>query len=331
MERREVAVLGVACFVASIVLYQSVTKAKKPHSTSAYDTISRSSIASIREQAPANLDHSDTSEQKVNDSANSLPTLEAKTNVEFTRKEQSTVLSRDQWIVSSGLLDNFREIRDMFTPEKLADMFPARYQDSREFIETRADYYAQELATIFSADSIRRMEQKRIDVLRAYTSPNSLEDRILRTELLVEAKFFSAKVDDDLGDGFLSTLVFEIDKVIKGQGSVHLIHLREPSGIRSDGLIQVTPGGLINYGEGRNFRLPQAGTRFLLAVSKGTYPLRAIETGGVPVGGPIAFSIAQTELMRIEGDVLVPIAGSVTRRPFAKTLSELYGALKTVN
>lgn len=287
-----------------------------------------STIPSLTEKVYVNLSHSveipDSVIVESRPSAKKSDTVVTKplTSSEFTNWQKSLVEKRAKWIRSKGLEENYDSIREMITGGWIAKKFPARFADSREFMEVRMDSYSQELATIFQVQDILQSKARGIDVLKAYISPSTLQDWILRSEALVVASFVSGDVDADRGDGYLSTMVFEVVEELKGTVPSKKIYLRQTTGIQSDSTIASTPGEVVVKGEGRDFILPAAGTRFLLSVSQGIYPLRVLQQGRIPANHNVPFSVDQATPMRIEGDSLVRISehGSIL---FGTRLSEL--------
>lgn len=120
--------------------------------------------------------------------------------------------------------------------------------------------------------------------------------------------------NEDLGDGFRSTVVFDVVDPITGRIKGSQVALRQMSG-------DVAGGGTVEVFSDIK---AQPGQSYLLMLSSGLYQQMADESGGKPASGPVDFHVLFGSSYTVSGDTLVPsFPGAEPRTSLSALKTEL--------
>lgn len=223
---------------------------------------------------------------------------------ETTNDYKTQISRRTDWLKSHGKFDNYRAIRELFTTQRISEIFPRWSQENPSLAELFADQQAQDLSVLYTINDIQQLRTRGIDVLKVYNELGTIESSILSSELIIVGEVVDADYNADLGDGYASTVKVKVTEILKGTPVADTIYIRETSG-RTGDFDRTLAGDLVSRVD-VHFEVPPAGTQLLLHVSRHLYPLRVLSAGYVPASDRNVYYIKQRVPFRVEGDSLIP-------------------------
>jgi hypothetical protein len=240
-------------------------------------------------------------------------------------EQQALVQQRTAWLAAHGFQQNYTAIRAFVTPAFITHAYPHALPQYRAELDTRMEFKAQELAMLYSIDSIRQFQKHGIDVVRAYLmdSPETtVADYLLRTETVVIGSIITINPHTRASDGLASTITIHVHEVLKGDPSLKTIRLRQRSGIDPSGVMEMHGSDLfaVSYTNPASVAPEQ---RYLFFVSHTLYRLRALNHPAR--GGPYYIDVLSPR--RIVGGRVLPPANVSVGGVMPTSVQEVRNAL----
>lgn len=133
-----------------------------------------------------------------------------------------------------------------------------------------------------------------VEAAAAYVRGSAtLQQQALLSSAVVVARVSEVR-QEDLGDGYHSTVVLDVTEAILGRYRSGKIALRQASGIDSQGR-QIEVSSDLH---------PAPGQSYILMLSDGLYKQTALESGGKPAGGAIEYFVLFGSSYTLDGDVI---------------------------